>query len=420
MKKWFRLDTAALIFPATMNSNWSNAFRMAATLNEDIDPIILQKAVNDLKKRFPSMYVCLRKGFFWYYLQQLDDEVKVQLDYAYPLTFMSQKELKKCCLRVFYYNNRIAVEFFHSLTDGNGGAIYLASLVAHYIELKHQVKITNNPFVLDYKEEPSKLELEDSFHQHASNYANSRKETNSYRLHGTSIRNEKILLTGIIDTNALLDKAHEYNVSITCFLSALVVYCLIQLQKQDKPEVFFNDTKVTIPVNLRKLYDSKTLRNFVLTLNLGVNPRLGEYTLSEIALSISNQLKTYATKQHMSGCIAANVIPQRSLLIKICPLFIKNIIMSFVYRFAAETKGSINVSNLGVINLPNELKNFVKRFEFIVGVQKYYPNNCSIASYNGKTYINFIRSISESELERLFFSKLVELGVPVEIECNRR
>lgn len=29
-KKWFRLDTAALIFPAIMNHKWSNAFRVSA------------------------------------------------------------------------------------------------------------------------------------------------------------------------------------------------------------------------------------------------------------------------------------------------------------------------------------------------------------------------------------------------------
>ena len=35
-------------------------------------------------------------------------------------------------------------------------------------------------------------------------------------------------------------------------------------------------------------------------------------------------------------------------------------------------------------------------------------------------YINMIRNIRESELERRFFSRLVELGIAVEIECNRR
>ncbi len=86
----------------------------------------------------------------------------------------------------------------------------------------------------------------------------------------------------------------------------------------------------------------------------------------------------------------------------------------------AKKKGCLNISNLGVINLPKELQPYVKRFEFIIGPQKSYPNNCSVSSYGGKTYINMIRNIKESELERLFFSTLVELGIPVEIECNRR
>ena len=58
-KGWIRLDTAALIFPATMNSKWSNVFRLSATLKEDIDPDILQKAVDDLRESFPSFYVGL-------------------------------------------------------------------------------------------------------------------------------------------------------------------------------------------------------------------------------------------------------------------------------------------------------------------------------------------------------------------------
>jgi hypothetical protein len=51
-------------------------------------------------------------------------------------------------------------------------------------------------------------------------------------------------------------------------------------------------------------------------------------------------------------------------------------------------------------------------------VQYSYPNNCSVVSWNGKTYISMIRGIQESELERLFFSRLVELGIPVEVESD--
>ena len=58
--------------------------------------------------------------------------------------------------------------------------------------------------------------------------------------------------------------------------------------------------------------------------------------------------------------------------------------------------------------------------EFIIGPQRSYPNNCSVLSFGGRTYINMIRNIRESELERRFFSRLVDLGLMVEIESNRR
>ena len=60
----------------------------------------------------------------------------------------------------------------------------------------------------------------------------------------------------------------------------------------------------------------------------------------------------------------------------------------------------------------------MERFEFIIGVQYSYPNNCSVITYNGKTYISMIRGIRETELECLFFARLVELGIPVEVESN--
>ena len=119
-KNWYRLDTAALIFPATIRRDWCNVFRLSAGLTEPVDPAILQQATDGLRKRFPSYFVTLRRGAFWYYLEESAAPVQVREDYAYPLVFMSGAELKHNCLRVLYYRKRIAVEFFHSLTDGRG------------------------------------------------------------------------------------------------------------------------------------------------------------------------------------------------------------------------------------------------------------------------------------------------------------
>ena len=121
----------------------------------------------------------------------------------------------------------------------------------------------------------------------------------------------------------------------------------------------------------------------------------------------------------MAGMIAANVIPQKNPLLRIAPVALKNAVMSLIYRQSGETGGSINISNLGDTALPEEMEPYVERLDFIIGPQRSYPNNCSVVSYGGKTCISMIRNIRESDLERQFFSRLVELGIRVTVESNR-
>ena len=120
----------------------------------------------------------------------------------------------------------------------------------------------------------------------------------------------------------------------------------------------------------------------------------------------------------MSARIAANVNAERSALLKVTPLFLKNLAMRLVYNSVGETKNSITISNLGLQKLPEEMAPYVTRLDFIIGVQMSYHNNCSVVSYGGVTAINMIRSIKEPELERRFFTRLVELGLDVTLESN--
>lgn len=419
-KRWMPLDNAALIFPAVRRANWTNAFRVSATLKDNIDSAILQQAVCDLKPRFPSMYVRLKSGLFWHYLEEIPTPPQVREDYAYPLTHMSQREISRCGLRVFYYHNRIAVEMFHSLTDGTGGMIYLKTLVARYLTLKYNLVIPCTDGILDISEQPSREELEDSFLKNSSKFALSRREPTSRRLTGTYDPGFQHLTTGIISTKQLLDTAHAHKATATVFLAAVMAQVILEMQDADTPLKRQKPVKITVPINLRRLYGSKTLRNFVLTLNPGVDPKFGSYTLDELCSAISSQLIAEATPQQMAGRIAANVIPQQATLLKIMPLFVKIIAMRMVYASIGERKGCLNVSNLGKQELPAVMLDYVQRLEFIIGVQSTYPNNCSVATLGDVTCINMIRNIRESELERRFFSRLVELGIAVDIESNHK
>lgn len=418
-RKWYKLDNAALIFPSIIKKGWSNAFRISVTLNETVDPIVLEKAINMMKKRFPTFFVCLRTGFFWFYLVENSKDIKPILDYAYPLTHMSRRDLAKSCIKVLYFENRIAVEFFHSVTDGNGGLIFVKNLTATYLSLKKGISIPLSDGLVDLDSAPLFDEINDAFRVHSAPTVKSRSETNSYMLKGTKEEDHFLhLVTGEIDTTSLLEVAHKYNASVTAFLSAIMIDSIIKIQRSKKKRQ--KDVKVTIPINLRRLYGEKTLRNFILTLNIGVNPNLGEYSIQELCDIVSNSIKLEATPKLMSERIAANIHPQESKILRVVPLFFKVFAMRLVYNRYGERKGSINISNLGQVNVPKELKECVSRFEFIIGPQLMYPNNMSLCSYNGKTYIEMIRNIKEAELERVFFSKLVEEGLTVLIESNER
>ena len=418
-KHWYRLDTAALIFPAIARRDWCNVFRVSACLTEEVDPEVLQRAVDDLRPRFPSFFVTLRKGFFWYYLEESARPVTVQPDYAYPLTFMSSRELRRNCMRVFYYKNRIAVECFHALSDGRGGIIFLANLTARYLTLRYGVKIPAGDLIRDLQEKPRREELEDSFLKNAAVKAAGRKETTAWRLRGTKEKSGfKHLTTGIVDTEALRAAARSYGVTVTSFLAAVMAQSILAMQEERLPKKEQRPVKITIPVDLRRLYGSKTLRNFTLVVSPGVDPRYGDYSFAQLCSAMHHQLKAMVTPQTMAGMIAANVQPQQVVALRLAPVFVKNLVMGMVYRSSGEKGGCLNISNLGNLPLPEEMQAYVERMEFIIGPQLSYPNNCSVLSCGGKTYINMIRIIRESELERRFFSGLVELGIPVEIESN--
>ena len=212
--RWMRLDNAGLIFPASLRKTWSNAFRISVTMKDPIDPDILQTAVDHTAIRFPGICARLRRSLFWFYLEETTPPT-VHEDSYQPLIGMRWSDIRKCAIRVLYYRDRLAVEFFHSVTDGHGGSIFLSNLVARYLELKHGVTVPVGDMIYDLSAQPAEEELENSFFKYAAEGAANRKEPRVYRMHGTREADGfKYLTTGIVDTQALLDTAHSFRVSV--------------------------------------------------------------------------------------------------------------------------------------------------------------------------------------------------------------
>lgn len=420
--RWLRLDNAAKIYPAARRRNWSNVFRQSVTLYDEVDVKVLQSALDVTVKRFPSIAARLRRGVFWYYLQQVEKAPEIKEEYSYPLSFMSKEETRRCAFRVIAYRNRIAVEFFHSLTDGTGAMFFLKTLVAEYLEQKYSISIPNEYGVLDRREKPKAEELEDNFPKYAGKVPASRRDTDAWPMSGAPQIDGFLNLTCFqLSVKDALDAAHRYNVTLTVFLSAVVMKALANLQSEKVPSVKRRKPiKLLIPVNLRQLFGSNTLRNFAMYTIPEIDPRLGEYTFEEICKVIEHKMGLEINPKYMSRMIATNVNDEQNPLVRIVPLPIKNVVMKAIFDSVGERKSCLSLSNLGLIKMPEIMKQYIKRMDFILGVQSTAPYNCGVLSYNDTVYINFIRNIREPELERHFFGVLQELGVPATVESNSR
>lgn len=417
---WARLDNAAKIYPAARRKNWTNLFRQSVTLKEAVDTQVLQNALEVTVKRFPSICARLRKGMFWYYLHQVPHAPKIRQEYSYPLVYMDRKEIGQCAFRVIVHENRMAVEFFHSLTDGNGALIFLKSLTAEYLEQKYGITVPAENGVLDRQETPRPEELEDSFPKYAGKVSASRKDTNAWRMGNIAPSDSFQHLTCFqLPVDKALALAHQEGVSLTVFFSAVMLQALCDLQKEITPDPRKQKRlKLLIPVNLRNLFPSKTLRNFAMYTIPEVDPRLGEYTFREICDVVRHKMGAEITAKHMSTVIATNVGDEQNPLVRLIPLPVKNMVMKMIFDTVGERKSCLTLSNLGKIIIPSVMEDYITRFDFVLGVQAAAPYNCGMLSYGDTVYVNFIRNICEPALERHFHRILRDMGLPVTVESN--
>ena len=323
--RWMRLDNAAKIYPAAKRRNWTNYFRLSATLTEPVDVQVLRAALDVTVRRFPSIAVRLRRGVFWYYLEEISKAPAIEEDKSYPLVHVPFDDVRRCAFRVLVYKNRLAVEFFHAVTDGTGGLIFLKTLTAEYLSQKYGIQIPAERGVLGRLEDPDPEELEDSFLRYAGQITASRKEQTAYHLSGTPEPDGFLDLTTLmLPVDAVKAKAKEFGVSVTEFIAAVMMKAISDLQAEKVPRrMRRRPVKVLLPVNLRGLFPSRTLRNFASYVTPEIDPRLGDYSLAEICKIVHYRMGLENDARMMSAKIATNVASERSAVLRAMPLFIK-------------------------------------------------------------------------------------------------
>ena len=420
-KTWYKLDLSANVYPTLQRKNFSNVYRISLSLKENVQPDILQKALDLTLPRFPTVQVALRKGLFWRYLEANHRPGPfVREDIENPCMPMHFKANNRYLIRIYYYEKRISLEVFHSLSDGAGTLYFLKTLTAVYLRLLGH-EIPNGEGVLDITEKPDPEEFEDAYLRYASSkVGRPRSQGNAYRVRGTKEPFYTLnIICGVIPVDKLRAVSKGYGVTVTEYLNAVLLYALLQKQKCEKP---FRERPVTLamPVNLRSFFPSKTLRNFIFMVYPGIDPRMGDYTFEEILVHVHNYMRYYINPKFLNADIVTNASVQQNPLIRIVPLFIKDFTVRKFYTNVQDGQSSAGLTNVGLTRLPMEMQPYVERFDVLMGQPFSARTNCAIISYRNILTVNFTSSIKETDIERYFFRKLVQNGVPVKIETNRK
>lgn len=296
----------------------------------------------------------------------------------------------------------------------------LQTLTAVYLRLLGHGEIGNGGFVLDIGEAPKEDELEDAYMKYANaKVCPPRLQEKAYRVRGTAEPFYTLnIIDGIMSVSEVMAVAKKYHATITEYLNAVLLQALLTKQLKES-RIRLRPVKIAMPVNLRRFFPSGTLRNFITMIYPGVDPRLGEYTFEEIVEQVHNYMRYYINEKQLRGDITTNAATQRNPLIRVVPLFLKDLVVKTFYTKVQDRNSSAGLTNMGAMKVPEGMKPYIDRFDIYMGQPFSRRTNCAIISYEDVLTVNFASSIIEADVERYFFRRLVQDGIHAKIESNR-
>jgi hypothetical protein len=200
-----------------------------------------------------------------------------------------------------------------------------------------------------------------------------------------------------MNTNDFLNVCRNKNVTATQYVVALVIYSIYKNQ----PGCFNSKKpiKVLVPVNLRKYFNFYTLRNFSLYMKITVHTYHKHLSFEDILEITCKQFDEQLNKETMEKRMNANVYFEKLLIFRLIPQFIKNLALKIAYKVANDTIVTLDISNLGKVDLPEEMYNYVHQVDF--------------ANVSEKLSITMITL--KDKLNVIFSSKIKNLSIIYEV-----
>ena len=411
---WRRLDNSAKIFPISAGKKYSTVFRLSVVLKEKIQPPILQIAVEKALEQYALFKVRLKNGFFWNYFEYNPKKILIEEEKEYPCKYIEPKENNHYLFKVTYFDKKINIDIFHSLTDGNSGVMFFREIVYNYIELAHKEEFQEEL----RRKRKFDISTEDSY---IKNYDKKAKGNNSskkaYKLVGRRIKLGAIsAIHEIIDLPQLKQEAKEHEATITQYLTAVLIYAIYQANyiknKGKKP------IKVCIPVNLKKYFPSNTISNFFSYITIEAEMKKDQIdTFDKILHFVKKEFAKKLEPQEIQKTMSGNVKLGTNPFIKLIPLVLKKPIVRLSY-LEIRKYTTTTFSNIGRIGIIGKYQKYIEDFLMLIAPEPVEKIKCSACSFENHIVFTFTSILDDCAIEKEFYKFLKEKHITVKIESN--
>jgi NRPS condensation-like uncharacterized protein len=412
---WYKLDNAAKIIPSTVRGANTRVFRICCELFEDVDGEILQRALDETIDEYPFFNCILRRGLFWYYLEDSNLKCVVEEEHLPVCSALYLPGKKSLLYRVIYYKKRISMEMFHVLADGTGAFSLFRRIVTRYLEIAHDFHVDGDFFGAEIA---SLQEMNNDAFKHFYQNVKGLKQLKSlssyhaYQLHGeTDANNESHVVEATVSAKAFKKLAERYGCTVGVLSTSIYIAAIIDTMstaQKKKPII------ISVPVNLRQYFKSNTARNFFGVISIRFEPLDFDNTLDSIIKVVSESFKKQLEPERVNNTMNSYAALEHNLAIKVVPLFIKDYAIG---RFDAAAKSGVttSISNMGVIKMPAEVTPFIERFSAFMTASK---EQITICSFRDKMVFGECSAFTTHPTMLNLCRRITAEGIGVELATN--
>ena len=413
---WRRLDNSAKIFPISTGKKYSTVFRLSAVLKEKVEPKVLEEAVKQALEKYQFFKVRMKQGLFWYYLEDNNKLPKVEEEQDYPCQYIDSRRNNNYLFKVTYFENKVNIDIFHSLTDGNSGATFFKEIIYTYLELRYKEVLSDDQrrvrkIDYDYDAEDSYMK---NYDKKAKSNASGKK---AYVLKGNKIPLGAIsAIHEIIDLEGLKKESKKHGATITQYLTAVLLNCIYQenyvKNKGKKP------IKICIPVNLKRYFPSKTMSNFFSYITIEAQMKKdGLDTFEKMLDFVKRDFSKRLTEEEIIKTMSANVKIGNNPFIRPIPLLIKKAIVRLSY-IEIRKYTTTTFSNIGRIGMIGKYKDYIDYFLMLIAPEPVEKIKCSSCTFENKVVFTFTSILQDNRIEKRFYEFLKDKGIKIQIESN--